>query len=71
MLFASHNLIDNKYPEGPLLIYCLRAYLNMITYIGLPVCTDETIAAGQEAVKIFSERMKVCMLCGRTQCHIG
>ncbi|KAF8956317.1 hypothetical protein BDZ97DRAFT_1907242 [Flammula alnicola] len=58
LLFTSHNLIKKKYKEGALLISCLRAYLNMITYIGLQVCTDETIAAGRDAVRKFSELMK-------------
>ncbi|KAF8961518.1 hypothetical protein BDZ97DRAFT_1921202 [Flammula alnicola] len=58
LLFTSHNLIGDKYTEGPVLLSGLRAYLNLCMYTGFKVHTTSTIASGREEVKRFSELMK-------------
>lgn len=53
-------MIDaNEDPEGYMLLQCLRAYLNLNMYAGFNVHTMETIAAGENALKVFADIMKV------------
>jgi hypothetical protein len=59
-IFVSHNVIDsNKHPDGYMLLRCLHAYLNLNMYTGFNVHTIETIAAGENALEVFAELMKV------------
>ena len=54
-------MIDSKeHPDGYVLLQCLRAYLNLNMYTGFNVHTMETIAAGENALKVFADLMKVC-----------
>jgi hypothetical protein len=50
---------SNKHPDGYVLLQCLRAYLNLNMYTGFNVHTMETIAAGENALEVFAELMKV------------
>ena len=53
-------MIDPKqHPDGYALLQCLRAYLNLNMYTGFNVHTMETIAAGENALEVFAELMKV------------
>ncbi|KAH9476946.1 hypothetical protein JR316_0010862 [Psilocybe cubensis] len=52
LLFNSHDLIDSKkFKEGPLLLSCLRAYLNLFMYTGFNLHTAETIEEGKQEMK--------------------
>jgi hypothetical protein len=50
---------SNKHPDGYALLQCLRAYLNLNMYTGFNVHTMETIAAGENALEVFADLMKV------------
>lgn len=56
-------MIDaQRQPDGYVLLQCLRAYLDLNMYTGFNVHTMETIAAGEKALVVFSELMKVCSI---------
>ena len=60
LIFVSHNVINsNKHPDGYVLLRCLHAYLNLNMYTSFDVHTMETIAAGENALEVFAEIMKV------------
>jgi len=50
-----------QHPNGYALLKSLQAYLNLNMYARFNVHTMETIAAGEKALEVFSESMKVCI----------
>ncbi|TFK60594.1 hypothetical protein BDN72DRAFT_938428, partial [Pluteus cervinus] len=59
LLFATHNILTKqRTPHGYALLGCLRSYVNLDTYAGMQVHTDETVAAGRLELKRFSRRFR-------------
>jgi hypothetical protein len=55
-----HDVIDRASHALPyLLLRCIRQYVNVDMYAALEVHTSETIAAGREAVKEFTQLLDV------------
>ncbi|KAJ7059195.1 hypothetical protein C8F01DRAFT_1370778 [Mycena amicta] len=63
ILFATHNLLDDKL--GLLLLECIRSYVVLDTYLDLEVHTDETVAEGRQVLqkfgKLIEEYSKACI----------
>ncbi|EGO23558.1 hypothetical protein SERLADRAFT_438878 [Serpula lacrymans var. lacrymans S7.9] len=58
VIFASHNIFDVRlHKPAHLLLKSIRLFLDVDMYTGLTVHTTETIAAGRQALKLFSQAM--------------
>ncbi|KAG1813073.1 hypothetical protein DFJ58DRAFT_850692, partial [Suillus subalutaceus] len=56
IVFATHDIIDQATHTLPyLLLRCIREYVNIDMYATLEVHTLETIAAGRQAIKEFTQ----------------
>ncbi|KAH7927024.1 hypothetical protein BV22DRAFT_1153995 [Leucogyrophana mollusca] len=59
LVFAAHDVFTvSQNNLGHILLQCIRAFVDVDMYAALEVHTEETIAAGLEALKIFSELME-------------
>jgi hypothetical protein len=60
IIFAAQNVLSRTISElGYLLLRCIRRYVDLDIYAALEVHTEDTIAAGRDALSQFSTLMDV------------
>ena len=60
IIFAAQNVLSRTHSElGYLLLHCIRRYVDLDIYAALEVHTEDTIAAGRDALSQFSILMDV------------
>jgi hypothetical protein len=60
IIFAAQSVLSRTHSElGYLLLRCIRCYVDLDIYAALEVHTEDTIAAGRDALSRFSTLMDV------------
>jgi len=71
ILFCAQDVLQQTSSKlGYLLLRCIRYYIELDMYASMEVHTEDTIAAGRQALQDFSDLMDVCIILSpKTLCY--
>jgi len=62
-LYAAHDLFnEQQHPTGYQLLKCIRAFRDLDMFASFEIHTEDTLLAGQTALKVFHDLMMVITL---------